>query len=370
MDIQEEKKQLHIVDDYLIAIAPKLNIQKSLTPTNLLAERDIFIQKNGQYNPQFTYNFPIEEELKTIIKQLHSIQEQYFKTKIYVLPIANILNEKIKEHIYKAQLLIAYIQQDFIDIDRYNTLLFWTFSQDILDQSEYILRTYQDPDPTIRWRKLDNKEVKIYIENYLTQENISDIKLRVVDFSMNKFLIIFGEKNCSLVFSKNLQTRERNLQANLIHEIQVHYRRYQNSRLNEWKVLAYGVSQHIIDEEWLAIYDMCEYKKQYYPNYRKKSIYEKYVLLYYSQWKSFVDISEHMNSLGIVYTLKRRFIMVATIKRGIKDTSKRTLGNSLIKDKIYAEGLDKITKWIDQWNNKQLLYQWKIKIEDLPYMLS
>jgi len=368
MNIQEEKEQLHIVDDSLIDIAKKTYLQKILTPTNLLEECAIFIQKNGQYNPQFTYNFPKEEELLAIIQALHDMNNKFFEGKTYTLTIHHLFKEQIDENIYKAQLLVAYIHQDFPTIEKYNTLLFWTFSDEIIAKSEHIQQTYKEPDPTIRWKKLTNEEIISSIEDYLKQENISAIQLKLIPFSMNKFLITFGEKHCHLIFSKNLQTREQNLHSNLIHEIQVHYKRYVNGKKSEWKILAYGTSHYFADEEGLALYDMYEYKRKQYPDFEKKSIYDKYILLYYSQWKSFVDIANHIQTLWITSNLKKIFTIAATMKRWIQDTWKQTVGNIFIKNKIYAEGLDNVTKWIAEWNNKELLYQWKIKIEDLPYV--
>lgn len=368
MNIQEEREQLHSVDDYLADVAKKVHIDKFLTPTNLLEERELFIQKNGEYNPQFTYDFPKEKDLLSIVEWLHEIKNIYFQDTTYTLPIAHLLEEKIDENINKAQLLLAYVRQDFPNIENYNTLLFWTFSQDLLAKSQQILATYQDPDPKLRWKKLSNEEVKQYIEGYLKQEGISDITLKIVPFSMNKFLIAFGKNHCNLVFSEILQIREQELQANLVHEIGVHYKRYKNGRQSEWKMLSIGASNYSLDEEWLALYDMCEYKKRQYPHFEKKSIYQKYLLLHYSQWKSFGDIVQYIQAKKIANNNKTAFVMAANVKKWIQDTSKNVLGNSFIKNKIYAEGLEKITKWIEQWNDKKLLYQWKIKIEDLPYI--
>ncbi|MEI6774340.1 MAG: hypothetical protein WCL18_06205 [bacterium] len=124
MDIAEEKKQLHIVDDCLISIAKKINLYKFLTPTNLLEERDTFIKHHGQYNPQFIYNFPKKEDMMTILNQLDTLKHQYFDTTAYSLPIAYLLKEKIEENNHKTHLLLAYIHQDFAAIHTYTTLLF------------------------------------------------------------------------------------------------------------------------------------------------------------------------------------------------------------------------------------------------------
>jgi len=58
-----EEQLLHEVDDQLLLLTKKLHIIKYLTPTNLSQEREYFVEMKGEYDPQFTYNFPDEKEI-------------------------------------------------------------------------------------------------------------------------------------------------------------------------------------------------------------------------------------------------------------------------------------------------------------------
>lgn len=369
MNVQEEKNILHIIDDRLIEIAKDIYLQKFITPTNLAQERERFLQNNGKYNPQFTYNLPEEAKILAILEELHTMKQKYFDTTPYTLGIAHLLREKLEETIQKTQLLLAYSRQDFAAIDHYNTLLFWPFSEDLLAKSETILQTYEDPaDPKIRGKKLTHEEVTHYIQEYLKDHAISDITLKTPAMSMNTFVITFGTNHCHLIFSQTLQTRQENLHANLLHEIWVHYQRYAQGKQRERKILAYGTANYARDEEWLALYAMCEHKKKFFAGFIKKSIYEKYILLAHSQGKSFEEIGTYIQTHGIATHLKKIFVMVASIKKWIKDTSQKSAGTLFIKHKIYAEWREKINSRLGQWYDISLLYQGKIKIEDLPYL--
>jgi hypothetical protein len=123
---------------------------KYLTPINLSEEREHFIEKKGEYDPQFSYNFPDKEDINSRIQELHDMQKKYFDEKIYENSIGKLLSDKIEENILIANLLLAYSKQDFSTIAKYNTLLFGEFDPEILEQAETILQSYQEPKPDIR----------------------------------------------------------------------------------------------------------------------------------------------------------------------------------------------------------------------------
>lgn len=119
-----EESFLHRLDDELIILTQKLNLLKYLIPTNVLTERERFVEMKGNYDPQFSYNFPKEEEIHSWIQALEDMKKTYFDGKIYTNKIARLLLDKVEENILIARLLLAYNQQDFVSIGRYNILLY------------------------------------------------------------------------------------------------------------------------------------------------------------------------------------------------------------------------------------------------------
>jgi hypothetical protein len=119
-----EEQILHEVDDKLLLLTKKLNLLKYLTPTNIATERERFVEMEGNYDPQFSYNFPNEEEIHSWIQELEEMKKEYFDGKTYTNKIAKLLLDKIEENILIAKLVIAYSKQDFANIEKYNTLLY------------------------------------------------------------------------------------------------------------------------------------------------------------------------------------------------------------------------------------------------------
>jgi len=375
MQISEEEIILKKIDDELINIAKKINLQKFLSPVNLEEECDIFVWKNGNYDPQFVYEFPQEQIISKIIDRLKYIKKEYFDGRKYQNFIAKFLEEKTQEDLNKAELLKSYIKQDRNEISRRNKILFGEFDENLLKKSEHIIQTYKDPDSKVRWKFLNHEEVLNYVKDYIGRKWINDIEIKVVPFANTRFLITFSEKKCNLIFSKNFQTREHELMANMIHEIDVHYTRFANGKKSWWKILTYGTADYIKYEEGLAIHEVWKYKRNFYPAFEQKWIYEKYLLLNYSNWKSFSQISEHIKSIKLMKndpefsrTGRAIFNAISRIKQWIQDTGVKKIWNNYIRNKIFLEWFGVVWKWLEDWGNRELLLMWKIKPQDLPYL--
>jgi hypothetical protein len=145
-----ELERLHFVDDLLLTLNKHLHLMKYLFPTNVSEERARFIEHDGFYDPQFTYNLPEKKLLKDIREQLLSLQKEYFSHYTYTLGIAHLLEEKIQENIWKAEMLLAYHDQDFDRIDHFMKVLFGEFDTKILAYARQLLSSYQAPSPTLR----------------------------------------------------------------------------------------------------------------------------------------------------------------------------------------------------------------------------
>jgi hypothetical protein len=139
MQIADEEIILKNIDQELIDTARVINLQKFLTPVNLQEEGKIFVQKDGNYDPQFAYKFPEEEDIFGVIKKLEALEKRYFDSNTYTHPMAKLLEDKLKEDINKAYLLIAYIRQDRDQANHYNKILFGDFDKTLLKKAEDII---------------------------------------------------------------------------------------------------------------------------------------------------------------------------------------------------------------------------------------
>ena len=145
-----EEEILHEVDDRLLVLTKKLHLLKYLTPSNLNEERGHFVAMKGDYDPQFSYNFPATEEINAWVEELNDMKTVYFDEQIYENKISKLLLDKIEENIVIAGLLLAYSEQDFENIETYNTLLYGPFDSELLKQAEEILQSYKEPKAELR----------------------------------------------------------------------------------------------------------------------------------------------------------------------------------------------------------------------------
>ena len=321
------------------------------------------------HDPQFSYNFPATEEINAWVEELNDMKTVYFDEQIYENKISKLLLDKIEENIVIAGLLLAYSEQDFENIETYNTLLYGPFDSELLKQAEEILQSYKEPKAELRWTILTGDEIQHYILEYMQKHNITGVKITPNTSSAAKFMISFGKTICYLSYSPQMKMREYMLEADLIHELQTHYTRYENGKKTWWNILAFWTQNYLTDEEGLALYNVCEYYQTLYPAFQKIWIYQKYLLLQQSQWASFREVTKYIQDKKWAKNLSNIFTMVFRCKQGIQDTSVKNQWNIFLKNKLYADGYHHVSSRVAQWNDVNLLLKAKLKIDDLPYFL-
>ena len=150
-----------------------------------------------------------------------------------------------------------------------------------------------------------------------------------------------------------------------MHEIQGHYKRYSNWKKTWRKILTYWTANNTTDEEWFATYLSHKYLKTFAPDFKKKSMYEKYLILAQNQGKSFEKTSQFIQKINPQNNLTKIFKTIARIKEWIQDTWIEKKGNLFLKNKCYLEWIEKVENRIKKWGQEADLTMWKIKIEDL-----
>ena len=66
-----------------------------------------------------------------------------------------------------------------------------------------------------------------------------------------------------------MKVRKHDLEADLIHELGVHYQRYKNGKATGRHILTFGTKKYLTTEEGLALYRVCAYKRTIYPAFQK-----------------------------------------------------------------------------------------------------
>jgi hypothetical protein len=261
---------------------------------------------------------------------------------------------------------LAYIDQNFPAIKRLNHLLFWAFDPALLKEAEHIISTYKEPPAKIRGKKLSTSEIISTLETYITNNQIADIKIKPLAFCPMKFMLVYQKTWSTLVFPDTLSTRVHSLMSNIIHEIGTHHRRHVNGKKTWRNLLTYGTAFYQKDEEGLAMYQAYLYLNTISPWFHKKSMYEKYFVMWHAEKKSYWEVRNEIIRLSPYISLTSLFKRLVRLYTGIKDTS-AIWAPVFLHNKIYLDWFTKIQKRHQQWNDLSALLTGKIAIEDIKY---
>ena len=78
MILEDEIDLLHSLDNKLFEISSKLILSRYLKPQNFLEQLDIFLAKDGDYNPEFTDQRPTVKKLTHIGAELAYIRDEFW----------------------------------------------------------------------------------------------------------------------------------------------------------------------------------------------------------------------------------------------------------------------------------------------------
>ncbi len=360
--IEDELVSLKLLDERISAINKQLNLAQILQPTNYLDEFDKFVSLHGEYNPQFTYNFPTYKELHQLTDQIKELDVKYRQKEYFDSTFANLFFEKLDEMQTKVNLIKAYKKQDFWLIDRYNRVLFGEIDDKIITEAENILKTNK-LDVNLLWWFVDALKAKSMCEQYMWT---IWWKYKVVITSNQSRMSIWFWSSIRIKIASQAKFREIELLWVLAHEIDTHIKRFINWSKTWWNILQNWTAYYLTTEEWLAVYNATKKIQEYVPDFQNTNIYGKYLLVNKARISSFQECYTYLINLEWYYKQSRSyqwlFNKVLKQKKWIKDTSKWW---AYMKDAVYALWYHNIRNLSNE--NIKKLYKWKIKLEDLEY---
>ncbi len=359
--IEHELDKLHILDENLFKLSKLLNLSRILKPTNYLEELDNFITWNGHYNPKFTYNRPSDKKLHSIYQQINRLKEKYFDYSSWMKsPFSIIFLNKANELLKKHALLVAYKKQKYSEILESNKALFWPIDPELIKESKRMIFDHENDDHQL-WRKLQSLEIREYILSYLTQQWFHWVHVYFDSNTTSRLTVARSAKKINIKIMQWLIIREKDLQATLAHEVDVHVRRYMNWSKTWRHILRQWTAHFISDEEGLAVTESLKYLPEWY---ERKWRFLRYYYLSLVANKDFAGIASIIMWLRNV-TLRTAFSDVLRVKKWIQNTWFIDEWAVYYKDKVYLDGQKKIQKWIDAWWDTEDLMVGKITIQDL-----
>ena len=362
--LDTEREKLHIIDTKIHKIWNKLILNNVLRPVNYFDELDNFITWNWKYNPKFKYNWPLNEKFDFLKEDLLRIKDELNSNKIQS-QIKILFSEKIEELFLRLNLIKSYKKKDYKDAFFYNEKLFWKVDKKLYDISKEKILNHDKQDNESLWRKLDSKETKLLIRKYLSDKNINwvDVFLSSTNFSRISVLMW---KTAKIYISKNFVFKEKQLLSLLAHEVDVHLTRYLNWLSSWWFIFKNWTWFYLQDEEWLAIYNA---EKIWPEDFEKISMYKKYYLIKEAKNLDFIWLADLIRSIYKNRSHEWVFKTAIKLKKWVINTYMKDDWALYMKEKVYLDWYTKIKNFIEKWWDVTKMYNGKIKIEDLDFVL-
>lgn len=338
-----QEKQLLDIDKKLFKIDKHLLILKYINPINVQEEKQIFIEKKGDYTPRFIYpelTFS-PDELEKELKKIEIPDIRYSE-----------IFEKKKQEIYeKIQFFKAFLKQDTSAMYEKSRAIFWNIDEDNLQYAKHI----------IDWK------VEVFLEDeYVTANDIAELvkKFNHIYWVKIKFLETqvwarFVMKWDSLLMRAWAKVWKKEMRSIIAHEIEWHYLRKINGRKSSFKIMSRGGARYIETDEGIAIYNqnrfLSENDKKYY------GIFERYYFLAYAQKHSYKRLIERLIKF-YDHDYERVFTYMLRLKRWFEDPSKAGV---FMKDVVYVNGFMKIDRYLSSGWSLKTMYLWKLHMDDI-----
>ncbi len=359
-----EKNRLHTIDKTISSIGKKIILAKILKPINYFEELDKFIINEWKYNPIFQYKWPEKQKLDDMTKKLLDIKNE-LQNSNYNQNFSKLFENKIDDLLYRINLIIAYKNKDYKNILLYNEKLFWNIDKKLLKISKEKIFEWEPENKEILWKQLSISEVKKQIEKYLSKKWIEWIDTIITSTTLARISVSMG-KNIKIKINRMVPFQEKELDSIFAHEIDTHLVRYINWSKTGWNIFKEWTWFYIKDEEGLAIYNA---SKKLPNGYEKLSFYKKYFLLREAQKYSFSKLVDLVKFLYPEKRMERIFMTILRLKKWIENTWVVNEWAIFMKEKVYLDGYVKTKDWLEKWWEVEEMYKWKIKIEDLNFIL-
>jgi len=335
--------QLEQLDKDLINIDKKLVILSKITPHNLLAEKQKFIEAKGEYVPTFSYN-KIELDFDEMLSNLEKIE-------VPDIPLSSIYARKKEEIKHKILFLKACGSQSIKDMNFHNEALFG----DITDENLEYCRD-----------KMSQKDQVVVESEFLSMQEIKDM--------INKFNHIYGIKIILqqwqrasrfvmkwevLMVNSDAKVGKKEMRSIIAHEIEGHYLRKLNGRKMPYAMFGRGTAKYIEIDEGIATYNQSRFLTP------KDS---KYYRMF--EWYYFVNYAANHSYEGLVKKLLEyydndyatAFEFIAKMKRWAEDVTSSYIFNKWV---VYLNWYLKVDNFINTGGDLKELYLAKMTIEDL-----
>ncbi len=320
-----------------------INIIRSLTPTNLQEQKQLFFKKEID-SPIFEYGNTNTELLKLQKEKLKSL-------KLDSSTLGTIFGESRDEQLKKIDLVMSIGNENF---NEKSEALYGSPAGYLV---EYATKNYKRKSPSSSSKQfIRGEEVYNEIKKFLVRNQIPH-RITMMKELSSRVSVIVSENRALVSVRNDAKFTKEELRGTIAHEIETHLYRALNAQKQKYKIFSMGLSGYKDAEEGLAIKN----KEVIYKNPRRYDTKCIYVLaIKHAQSHSFSETFGYLKTLGVDDNAS--WNITYKVKRGLKDTSKP---GAFTKDLVYLRGFLEIDKLWNKPETIKRLYIGRIGISSL-----
>jgi hypothetical protein len=304
-------------------ILKELNLFSDVTPINSNEEKYSFFKsltEGKKYEPQFVYDkrdLSGLEKLKNVFEFTptdHAIKGSYFHH----------FNEQ-------CQWIQTFAMRKDPSFHLMLSNLYPAPSNETVNEALNILKSEKVFYPNDENEKLSFMEVKNILEPELLKLGFTNWKVIIKPITAK--MMVSSLKN-ELIINENASFSRLEIERLKVHEIHTHIQRFENGKLQKYKIFQYGFSNYLETEEGLALYN------EELNGVLSQDDMRKYALRVIAcQWAVSKGFYELFNLLNNYVSIDDSWNLTLRVKRGLEDTSHV---GGFLKDSLYLSGYMKV----------------------------
>lgn len=356
MSIYSSKAQ-QILDKQIMRLSERSDILRFLDPLNKYEELQTFVDRKGDYNPQFIYETKHISLLDQIINYITKLQDKSHSLKIDTYNKRSIqlkqgMIDKCNELLTKFSLLRSYHHQEFESIYKYNTQL---FDQSLSSHTEILWDSYNtlekqfyinpadllSPLGYTLWDQLNAKQVKQIVAHHLNAIWLSNYRIIFGEYGSTSMQVHIGPKP-NIFINKRASYDSFQVVVSILHEIYGHLLRYKQGKESGIHLYQWWTAYYLSTEEGIAVFQAARVEwfeivwKRGEESYRTNSLA---MSKNRSQMSSYLQDCWYNNYSSIFWNILR-------IKRGVVDSSVNHPGSVMMKDRVYHLWYQKVCRYL------------------------
>lgn len=342
-----DTKMITNMDEKICEIDEQIKLLSYINPRNLEEQKALFLA-NPEFSPRFSYretdlDF---ESMKRDLKRLPEVDH----------PLYELFAEKAKEVEKKIDLVQSVGTKDFPDFSRN---MFGAVTEPTYRAALQFIKQHGEKNLPDESELLDMKAAQKMLQDFLKKHKLSHWKLKEIDDSVADIQVT---KRNIILLKKGATFRKNRLEALLVHEIGTHVFRFENGKLQPFRIFERGTAGYLKTEEGLAIWNQNNIGLTLGEKFLKPAY--QVVAIHLAKKMSFCDLFHFLQD---TYDLKDDLAwrLCVKAKRGFSDSAQ--LG-AFTKDQIYFTGHREVEKFIEKGGKIEDLYMGKIKIDDLKVL--